>query len=69
MMYAPQLRRRVCPNEECGLLENRDRTGATNIGFQFQRLVRGQGPLRPMSAEELEFNRLQACVECNGDCD
>ena len=35
---------RVCQHEGCGLLQNRDRTGATNIGFQFARLVRGQAP-------------------------
>lgn len=55
---------RVCTNEGCGLPQNRDKTGATNIGVQFRRLVRDQPPLRPMSDEELEFNRLEACVEC-----
>ena len=55
---------RACQREGCGLLQNRDRMGATNIGLQFQRLVRDQPPLRPMSAEELEFHRLAACVEC-----
>jgi len=60
---------RVCQNEGCGLLQNRDRTGATNIGFQFARLVRGQAPIRPMSDEELEFHRLQMCAECDGDGD
>ena len=58
---------RVCQHEGCGLLQNRDRMGATNIGFQFARLVRGQPPLRPMSNEELEFHRLQMCAECDGD--
>ena len=56
---------RVCQHEGCGLLQNRDQTGATNIGRQFARLVRGQPPLRPMSDEELEFHRLQTCVECD----
>ena len=50
--------------EGCGLLQNRDKTGATNIGSQFRCLVRNQPPLRPMSAEELEFHRLATCVEC-----
>jgi hypothetical protein len=50
---------RVCTNEGCGLRQNRDRTGATNIGVQFRRLVRGRPPLRPMSDEELEFKRLE----------
>ena len=56
---------RVCQNEGCGLLQNRDKTGATNIGTQFHRLVCGQPPLRPMSDEELEFRRLETCVECS----
>ena len=56
---------RVCQHEGCGLLQNRDKTGATNIGLQFERLVRGQPPIRAMSDEELEFNRLNACVECH----
>jgi hypothetical protein len=61
---------RVCKNEGCGLLQNRDRTGATNIGVQFRRLVRDEGPIRPMNAEELEFLRLAtACVECDHDND
>ena len=55
---------RACQREGCGLLQNRDKTGATNIGSQFRCLVRGQPPLRPMSAEELEFHRLATCVEC-----
>jgi hypothetical protein len=55
---------RVCQHEGCGLHQNRDKTGATNIGFQFARLVRGQPPLRPMSDEELEFHRLTTCAEC-----
>ena len=56
---------RVCQHEGCGLLQNRDRTGASNIGLQFERLFRGDPPLRPMSDEEVEFNRLSACVECS----
>ena len=55
---------RACQREGCGLLQNRDKTGATNIGSQFRCLVRNQPPLRPMSAEELEFHRLATCVEC-----
>ena len=51
---------RVCQHEGCGLLQNRDRTGAANIGHQFERLFRGEPPLKPMSGEELEFNRLAA---------
>ena len=55
---------RVCQHEGCGLLQNRDKTGATNIGRQFQRLVSGQPPLRVMTDEELELHRLETCLEC-----
>ena len=56
---------RVCQHEGCGLPQNRDKTGATNIGLQFQKLMRGEPPIRAMSDEEAEFNRLNACVECH----
>ena len=55
---------RVCQHEGCGLLQNRDRTGASNIGLQFELLFKGEQPLRPMNEEELEFNRLATCVAC-----
>lgn len=54
----------MCQHEGCGLLQNRDLTGAANIALQFQCLFRGQPPIKPMSGEELEFNRLQTCVAC-----
>lgn len=54
---------RVCQNEDCGLPQNR--TGATNIGVQFGRLMRGEGPIRPMSAEEEKFHDLNVqCAVC-----
>jgi len=56
---------RVCQHEGCGLFQNRDKTGATNIGLQFQKLVCGQKPIRVMSDEEVEFNRLALCTECH----
>jgi hypothetical protein len=55
---------RVCQHEGCGLVQNRDRTGATNIGLQFQRLLKGESPIKPMSEEELEFHRINVCLEC-----
>ena len=57
-----QRSRRV--HEGCGLLWNRDKLGARNIGTQFQRLLAGQGPLKALSEEELEFHRLNVCLEC-----
>ena len=56
---------RVCQHEGCGLLQNRDKTGATNIGLQFQKLVRGEPPLRKLTADEIEFNDLAVCLECH----
>ena len=49
---------RVCQNEECKLIQNRDRTGALNIGVQFERLLQGQGPIRSMTKEEKELHLL-----------
>ena len=56
---------RVCQHEGCGLLQNRDKTGATNIGLQFVRLLKGQSPIREMSETELKFHRLNVCLECS----
>ena len=58
---------RVCQNEECRLPQNRDRTGAANIGLQFCRLYEGKSPIRTMTDEDLEFNRLNTtlCVACD----
>ena len=56
---------RVCQHEGCGLFQNRDRTGAINIGRQLRRLLRGDEPLRPMNDEELEFHRLNVCLACD----
>ena len=56
---------RVCRHEGCGLLQNRDKTGATNIGLQFQKLMRGEPPVRATTDEELESNRLDLCLGCH----
>ena len=56
---------RVCQHEGCGLLQNRDRTGATNIGKQFLRLLAGAPPLRAMSDEELALHKASVCLECD----
>ena len=55
---------RVCQHEGCGLFQNRDKTGATNIGLQFTRLLQGKPPIRKMDDTELEFHRLNVCLEC-----
>ena len=60
---------RVCQNEKCRLPQNRDRTGASNIGFQFGRLYDGKSPIREMTDEEVEFNQLNVALHACSDCD
>jgi len=48
----------VCQNEDCKLLQNRDRTGALTIGVQFQRVFRGEDPIRAMTQEMKELTLL-----------
>lgn len=57
---------RICQDEGCKLPQNRDRTGASNIGLQFRRLFTGQGPIRQLSDEERELHRLriETCTVC-----
>ena len=55
---------RVCQNERCRLLQNRDRTGATNIGRQLHRLLRKTTWLQERSAEEEELHQLKLRLEC-----
>ena len=56
---------RICQEETCKLPQNRDRTGASNIGIQFNRLFEGKPPIRQMNEEEKEFNRLRfVCEPC-----
>jgi hypothetical protein len=54
---------RVCQNEECKQFMNRDRLGAYNIGRNFDRLFRGEAPLRRLTSQEDELNRLK-CSLC-----
>ena len=57
---------RICQDESCKLPQNRDRTGASNIGLQFCRLFEGKPPIRSMTDEEKEFHRLQVtCLACD----
>ena len=60
---------RVCQNEECRLPQNRDRTGASNIGLQFGRLYEGKSLIREMTDEEAEFNRLNVALHAYSECD
>ena len=58
---------RICQDEACKLPQNRDRTGASNIGLQFQRLFSDQGPIRRMTESERELHRLriETCEVCD----
>ena len=58
---------RICQNEDCKLPQNRDRTGASNIGLQFTRLFAGRGPIRCMTTEDLEFHHHALCLQCDED--
>ena len=60
---------RICQDEGCKLPQNRDRTGASNIGLNFCRLFRGESPIRTMTNEEREFHRLNVgcCVACDAE--
>ena len=60
---------RVCQDESCRLPQNRDRTGAINIGTQFARLFDGEGPIRAMSDEERELHRLRVALAPCAECD
>ncbi len=58
---------RICQNEDCKLPQNRDRTGASNVGLQFGRLFAGRGPIRGMTAEDLELHRHSLCWTCDDE--
>ena len=60
---------RICQDEGCKLPMNRDRLGASNIGFNFCRLFRGEAPMRTMTDEERKFHRLQIgrCMACDAE--
>ena len=55
---------RRCTQRDCSIPLNRDKNGATNIGTQFQRLMRDEGPIRKMTDEDLAFHRANMCLEC-----
>ena len=55
---------RLCQQNACSLLQNRDRTGSYNIGRQFNRLFQGLPPLRALSSVEEEMTLLQ-CGVCD----
>ena len=56
---------RICQDENCNLPQNRDRTGASNIGVQFCRLFRDEGPIKQMTKEDLELHRHNLCLHCD----
>ena len=56
---------RLCQTETCKLPLNRDKNGAANIGTNFLRLFRGQGPIRSMSEDDIRLHKFNHCVECD----
>ena len=58
---------RLCQQESCKLLQNRDRAAAGLIGLQFERLLDGGAPLRVLNDEEAELHKhnLLVCAECD----
>lgn len=60
---------RVCQNESCGSHLKRDGNAAFNIGTQLQRLLRGDGPIRTMTDEDLELHRHNLCLACDGEAE
>tara|TARA_B110000046_G_scaffold145418_1_gene152577 strand:- start:236 stop:994 length:759 start_codon:yes stop_codon:yes gene_type:complete len=58
---------RRCQQRDCMTPHNRDKNGATNIGTNFKRLMRGQNPIRSMTDEEVAHHRatLETCRPCD----
>jgi hypothetical protein len=55
---------RRCTQRDCRIPLNRDRNGATNIGTNFERLMREEPPIRSMTEEDLAFHRASLCLAC-----
>jgi len=53
---------RRCQNAECGAILNRDRNGAACIALNFERLLSDQEPIRPLTADDQELERLTALL-------
>jgi len=56
---------RLCTQRDCMLPLNRDKNGAINIGHNFQRLMRGESPIKAMTEEEVAFHRARMCLDCS----
>ena len=57
---------RLCQQEDCKFLQNRDRAAAGLIGLQFERLLDGGAPLRMLSSEEAELHHSNLlCAACD----
>jgi len=57
---------RLCQQEDCKFLQNRDRAAAGLIGLQFERLLDGGPPLRKLSSEEAELHQGNLlCAACD----
>jgi hypothetical protein len=54
---------RLCTQRDCMLPLNRDKNGAINIGHNFERLMRGESPIKAMTEEEVAFHRARLCLD------
>ena len=57
---------RVCQNESCKHIANRDHMGACNIATNFDRLVAGLPTIRRLTVQEELLNDLR-CLECGSE--
>ena len=51
---------RRCQNEGCGIPLNRDKNGATNIGFNLQRMFQGKPLVKQLNSQETKLLKLEA---------
>ena len=58
---------RLCQQESCKLLQNRDRAAAGLIGLQFEKLIDGEASLRALNDEEAELHKhnVLLCTDCD----
>ena len=56
---------RRCTQRDCMLPLNRDRNAAINIGYNFNRLMNDENPIRRMTDEEVLFHQATLCTQCD----
>ena len=53
---------RRCQNAECGAILHRDRNGACCIAINCRRIWRGEPPIRKLTAEDIQLEKLQCAI-------